>query len=366
MNLSILDAKGLRDHIVKRLVAAYDDKDRKCPYRCKESNKWADTLLIASSKERIIAEWVNILKEHAEIGNNVAYATSMARYAILVPFHLEEELRPSIEACLPGLRHYYETIEGPKEYPNLYKNGECRISVSWYTVDSRNCYRLVGAGTTTKEIRRALEEILLGKEIDDDASLDSLPPYQRGCLESWAYTVAQFWEQNERKLDEIRGVDVVPEFFKTRLPDGFLEKIAASDAKRLVHGKKEINETEYLIEANSNESHYIWRDWALQAKYSNERVNSHYNHERFPWEQLGMGYCKQIGKLDKRPVMITIFWNRINGHLIGFWTMDSQVCDYKMAEKWLDKTFPGVPRTDATNCGHALRVIQDKATVKAQ
>jgi hypothetical protein len=365
MNLSILDAKGLRDHIVKRLVAAYDDKDRKCPYRCEESNKWADTLLISSSKERVIAEWVSILKEHAGIGNNVTYATSMARYAILVPFDLEEELRPSIEACLPGLRHYYETIEGPKEYPNLYKNGDCQMSVSWYAVDSRNCYRLVGAPTATKELRRALEEILLGKEIADDAFLDSLTTYQRGCLGTWAWTIEQFWEQNERKLVEIRGVDVVPEFFKPRLPKGFLEKIAASDAKRLVHGTKEINETEYLVEATSNESHHIWQEWSLQAKHSNEKVNKHYNHERFPWEQ-GKGFCEQIGTLDKRPVIITIFWNRINGHQIGFWSMDSQVCDYKMAKEWLKKTFPGISSTDAGNFHNVIRIIQDKATVKAQ
>ena len=352
--------REIPEPIVDRLVRAYEDEDRECPYRCKESNKWADTMLIASSKERVIAEWVEILKEHSGI-NQVAYATSMARYAILVPHDLEEKLRPSIEVCLPALRKYYESIEGPKEYPNIYKTeGDCHIAVSWYTVDSRNCYRLVGASYTTKAIRRALEEILLE---EDDSYYDSLTSYQRGCLVGWAYTIAQFWEQSERKLNEIRGVDVVPEFFKDRLPLGFLEKIAASDAKRLVHGQKEIRETEYLIEANSNESHQIWREVAEQAKYSEERVVARYNRERFPWVQ-GKGFCEQIGKLDKRPVMISIFWNRINGHQIGFWSMDSQVTDHKMAEKWLDKTFPGVRRSDANNYFGLYDIIKDRATVK--
>lgn len=321
--------------IVERLKTAYEDKKRKVPYRCAESNKWVDTLLIGSSKERVIHEWVEILKEESSI-SQIAIASSIGRYAILVPDKLEEQLRPIIEQCLPGLRYFYENIESPKEFPDFPDHS---MSINWYTVDSNNFIRLVSAATSNEELRRSLNKIGLNCNLED-SYLDSLTSYQKGCLESWAITIDLF-RSGSRKLCETRGVDILPEFFKSFVPDKFLKQIKDEDISRLPHGVKEIRETEYLIEADHDKSFYLWQEWALQAKRMCERVEE--KHERVTWEQ-GIGITEQIGTLDERPVMITVFWNKINGHQIGFWSMESQVTDHKMAEEWLEKTFPKIPR----------------------
>lgn len=351
--MTVTTAEELREHIVSRLVTAYKDKERNDPQRPKESDKWTDMMLIGASKNRVIAEWVRILQEQSGV-DQIAFASSIGRYAILVPPELEEQLRPVAETCLPGLRHYYETIEAPQEW-DFWNPNHDRMVVSWYTVDSHGYIRRVSAVTTNTEIKDQLTRIGLYNLVDD-SFLDNLSGYQRGCLHGWAQTIDLYFKGG-RPLDEVRGIDITPDFIADRLPESFKATMTNVAATRFPWGEKEIEATEYLVEANSDETHYLWRDWALQAKITNARIRDDY--PRFTWEQLS-GYCQQIGTLDDRPVMITIYWNRLNGHLIGFWTMDSQVTDHKMAREWLDKTFPNIPQTNVSNFTHALRIIKEE------
>ena len=335
------------DTIVDRLVKAYEDVDRDCPRRCKESNKWTDMMLFGSSKERVIREWVQILRERSGI-ESIEVACGQGRMAILVPLDLEEQLRPTAEACLPALRHYYETIEGPKAFPTFYGPdshfSERCMTVSWDTVDSHGYVRLGSAVSTSDSIQGQLERIGLGDVVDNEF-LDNLTSYERGCLNGWATTIDLF-NGHERKMDEMRGVDILPEFFKPFVPGSFLKELADKDAARLPHGEKEIRETVCLVEADDDKIHHLWADWALRAKAQCERVRN--DRPRVDWQQ-GQGICRQIGTLDKRPVVITVFWNKISGQQVGFWTMDSQVTDHKMAEEWLKETFPDVPQFSRFN-----------------
>jgi len=110
-------------------------------------------------------------------------------------------------------------------------------------------------------------------------------------------------------------------------------------------------ETFFLVEATGCEQHFLWSEW----------------HKRVKWEEQGMGCTGQIGTLDRRPVMLTFFWARINGKLVGFWDSTSQVVDHKMIEKWLAEncTPPKCDngtrsaQCDAMNFHHCIHAIQE-------
>jgi hypothetical protein len=73
-----------------------------------------------------------------------------------------------------------------------------------------------------------------------------------------------------------------------------------------------------------------------------------------------------IGKLDKRPVCLSLFWWKINGVLIMVHNCTSQVVDHAMIEKWLEKNC--APRwdkgtrlahTNADNFHHVLHHVAE-------
>jgi hypothetical protein len=119
-----------------------------------------------------------------------------------------------------------------------------------------------------------------------------------------------------------------------------------------------LKDTFYMVEANSNERHHIWRDFAHN---SDSRwlpgIQIH-------WEQIHDGYCVNLGKLGKRPVVMSLTWDRLDGKLICFWELCSQVADYAKSDKFIEKYFRSLSEenkravTDAGNfalCLHALK-----------
>jgi len=100
-------------------------------------------------------------------------------------------------------------------------------------------------------------------------------------------------------------------------------------------------DTIYLVEANSCEMLYLWKEFNTQ----------------FYWEQDCSGKIIQIGELDNRPVNIEISWSKINGYRVAFWDACSQVVDYKMIEDWFLDNLPGVHRTDAMNFHQVIQYI---------
>lgn len=114
--------------------------------------------------------------------------------------------------------------------------------------------------------------------------------------------------------------------------------------------QRRLAETEYLVEADSFAQQALWERW----------------HDRLgvPWEQRNPGWMPTIGfhgqGRAKRPVVVNVFWNLVGGQLVGFWEITSQLADYKMAEEWLDKTFPKAKhRANAENFHNIIHAIQD-------
>jgi len=220
-------------NIVNRLVAAYEDKDRKSPKRPKERSKWTDTLLIGASKDRVIEEWIEILKEHSGI-SKISYASSIGRYAIQVPLELEDKLRPSIEACMPGLRQYYENIEAPGEF-SFWKPEHDRMAISWYTADSRGYLRLIGATNTDGQLQDSLDRIGLTGAISDE-TLNGYSSFDRGCLGAWA--TSHYLAGEYGPVEDVPGsYDICPEFFKPLIPENWNPRESVKLWRKKAYGR---------------------------------------------------------------------------------------------------------------------------------
>ncbi len=113
---------------------------------------------------------------------------------------------------------------------------------------------------------------------------------------------------------------------------------------------KKFAETFFLVEATSFERHCLWMQYHRKVSWQNE-----------------MGCMGQIGVLGNRPVVLSVFWARIDGKLVGFWEMTSQVADFEMAKKWLSKncTPPKwdngrrVPQSNAENFHNCIDAIKE-------
>ncbi len=80
-------------------------------------------------------------------------------------------------------------------------------------------------------------------------------------------------------------------------------------------------ETFFLVQATHFEKHQLWKEW----------------HKSVDWQQEDAGYGQEIGTLADRPVVLSVFWVRINGRLVAFWELTSGVADYIMAENWFSQ-----------------------------
>jgi hypothetical protein len=103
--------------------------------------------------------------------------------------------------------------------------------------------------------------------------------------------------------------------------------------------------TEYLVEASSGETSWIWDVYVQQMKV--------------PHEHISLGIGEEIGRVAGRPIRIHLGWSRFAGHLVCFWELTSMLADYGMAEKWLDKKYPHVKQTaNAENFHNIMDAIE--------
>ena len=115
--------------------------------------------------------------------------------------------------------------------------------------------------------------------------------------------------------------------------------------------------TRFLVEATGNEWHTLWARWCGKSQECREPIVDE-------WEQLGgWGIC--IGKLDSRPVVVSLNWDRLDGFLVCQWEATSEVVDYKMVNEWLDRHFSGETRDgrrarcNAMNFHHCAGEFED-------
>ncbi len=109
-----------------------------------------------------------------------------------------------------------------------------------------------------------------------------------------------------------------------------------------------LSKTVAVVEATSTEQFYLWKEWSNESAWQ-EAGRTPFS--KVSWEQMNPGFCQTIGRLGDMPVVISLAWNRIEGQLVLFWELTSQVQDYRMAEPWLKKMFgeKGWPTYDSGN-----------------
>lgn len=113
-----------------------------------------------------------------------------------------------------------------------------------------------------------------------------------------------------------------------------------TDIERYIQG------IEYVVEATSTEQQMLW-----------ERYTEKYGAQ---WKSRNQGLGVYVGWIQGRPVVITIYQVVVNDVSILFYSDTSQVVDHTMIRRWLDKYFPGVPRTDAMNFSHVANAKKDR------
>lgn len=122
--------------------------------------------------------------------------------------------------------------------------------------------------------------------------------------------------------------------------------------------EKLLKETEYVVEATSAETFFLWERHAADHKMFETP------YPKCKWEQLPTGYAETIGTVKGHPVCVCCMWNRIDGHLVMFYEVTSRMVDHDMVEKWLEKKcnpqWQGCRAyCDANNFGHVLQFVKD-------
>jgi len=124
---------------------------------------------------------------------------------------------------------------------------------------------------------------------------------------------------------------------------------------------KELENIFYVVEANSFERSTLWEEWSQAS------LEPRPNRTLLNWAGQAHGFSVQVGKLDRRPVMVSITFDTINGAKIVFYDAISQVVDHRMVDKWVEEnlisTLPNGRQNhcDAMNFVHCVHAIQDYA-----
>jgi hypothetical protein len=117
--------------------------------------------------------------------------------------------------------------------------------------------------------------------------------------------------------------------------------------------------TVFLVEASSYEQQMLWE---RHAKQSRDKINP----DDINWQQISPGWSVHVGKLDGRPVCISMNWVELNGAPVCFWYAQSQVVDHAMIDTWLDAHCKAVReggarrgRCDVWNFHHCLQAVEE-------
>ena len=85
-----------------------------------------------------------------------------------------------------------------------------------------------------------------------------------------------------------------------------------------------------------------------------------------PWEQDSLGMYTEIGKINKRPIVVSVFWANIADRRIAFIEPTSALVDYDMVDQWCSTVFPNaVSFTNEANFHNIVRAIEDALNVKS-
>lgn len=108
-------------------------------------------------------------------------------------------------------------------------------------------------------------------------------------------------------------------------------------------------DTVFLVEASNYERHCLWREFADDPT---ARLHDPYNRRRVKWEQLSPGSMTTVASVLRRPVTISCFWARLDGHIVLFYSPTSELVDWKRINAWLAQEYAHVPKWDDSRTAH--------------
>ena len=79
-------------------------------------------------------------------------------------------------------------------------------------------------------------------------------------------------------------------------------------------------DVKFLIEADDYSQFALWKEF-------HELIDN--------WQEVSCGYNIEIGKLNRRPIVISINYAILNGKKVLFYWGCSQLVDHKMIEDWI-------------------------------
>ena len=114
---------------------------------------------------------------------------------------------------------------------------------------------------------------------------------------------------------------------------------------------KRLAKTFHAIEADSYAFHQIWKEYFYDVPKEKRKFN-------FVQDSSGRGL--EVGRINKRPIVLNFRWWIINDRPVLFYGCNSQLVDWKMIEDWLKKYMPHLRHTsDATNAHNVLNFLED-------
>lgn len=123
-----------------------------------------------------------------------------------------------------------------------------------------------------------------------------------------------------------------------------------------------IDRSFYFVQATSDEQFFLWKQYANNSDNRDPGLKRHW----VEWKQENPGHIIEIGQLDKRPVVVSMFWINIEGRRVCFYESTSQVVDWVRIDEFIKACIKRTgqhkkqdrwPHCDAMNFGHCIGSI---------
>lgn len=118
-------------------------------------------------------------------------------------------------------------------------------------------------------------------------------------------------------------------------------------------------EVAFLVEASHQEYMSFWADFSHQSDHPR------FKDKTVKWEQESLGKTREIGKINERPIVVSILYARLDGRRVAFYEGCSQLVDHAMIRKWLEHFTEMTIRHEglwaqcnASNFHHCLHAIE--------
>ena len=102
----------------------------------------------------------------------------------------------------------------------------------------------------------------------------------------------------------------------------------------------------YVVEADSFARHSLW-----------EQCHTSHN-----WEEDSSGLVVEIGRFNKLPICLSIWFATIDGHLVMFYECISLLAHWGKIDEWLKNNVPSINgnHCDAMNFHNCLITLKEK------